>query len=95
MILLIPILLFLLLLPILFFPKCKHEEQNVDCLIVLGCPTYDDGTMSITQKLRVEKAAEAILKHDIKITNGEVFDVSFPNFIESMAELGFELELVE
>ena len=35
------------------------------------------------------------LKHDIEITNGEVFDVSFPNFIESMAELGFELELVE
>ena len=35
------------------------------------------------------------LKNDIEITNGEVFDVSFPNFIESMAELGFELELVE
>ena len=35
------------------------------------------------------------LRHDIEITNGEVFDVSFPNFIESMAELGFELELVE
>lgn len=34
------------------------------------------------------------LKHDIEITNGEVFDVSFPDFIESMAELGFELELV-
>ena len=34
------------------------------------------------------------LKHDIEITNGEVFDVSFPNFIESMAEIGFELELV-
>ena len=34
------------------------------------------------------------LKHDIEITNGEVFDVSFPNFIETMAELGFELELV-
>ena len=33
------------------------------------------------------------LRHDIEITNGEVFDVSFPNFIESMAELGFELEL--
>ena len=33
------------------------------------------------------------LKHDIEITNGEVFDVSFPNFIEAMAELGFELEL--
>ena len=33
------------------------------------------------------------LKHDIIITNGEVFDVSFPDFIETMAELGFELEL--
>ena len=33
------------------------------------------------------------LKHDIEITNGDVFDVSFPNFIEAMAELGFELEL--
>ena len=33
------------------------------------------------------------LKHDIEITNGEVFDVSFPNFIEAMTELGFELEL--
>lgn len=35
------------------------------------------------------------LKHDIEITNGEVFDVSFPDFIESMAQLGFELELIE
>lgn len=35
------------------------------------------------------------LKHDIEIINGEVFDVSFPDFIESMSELGFELELVE
>ena len=34
------------------------------------------------------------LKHDIEITNGEVFDVSFPNFIEAMAEIGVELELV-
>ena len=34
------------------------------------------------------------LRHDIEIENGEVFDVSFPNFIEAMAEIGFELELV-
>ena len=34
------------------------------------------------------------LKYDIEIVNGEVFNVSFPNFIESMAEIGFELELV-
>ena len=35
------------------------------------------------------------LKYDIKIENGEVFDVSFPNFMEVMADLGFELELVD
>ena len=34
------------------------------------------------------------LKYDIEITNGEVFDVSFPNFIEAMAEIGVELELL-
>ena len=33
------------------------------------------------------------LKEDVEITNGEVFDVSFPDFIEAMAELGIELEL--
>ena len=33
------------------------------------------------------------LKEDVEITNGEVFDVSFPNFIGAMAELGIELEL--
>lgn len=34
------------------------------------------------------------LKHDIEIKNGEVFDVSFPNFIEAMSEIGVELELI-
>ncbi len=34
------------------------------------------------------------LKHEIEIVNGEVFKVSFPNFIESMADIGFELELI-
>lgn len=66
MIILIIVLLIFLLLPIIFFPKCKHSEQHVDCLIILGCPAYDDGTMSITQKLRVEKAAQVIQKHQIK-----------------------------
>lgn len=33
------------------------------------------------------------LKEDVEITNGEVFDVSFPNFIEAMSKLGIELEL--
>ena len=78
---------------------CRELEK-------LGCKLveYEDG-MSITGGVtsgvvdshgdhRLAMAFSLIgLKHDIKITNGEVFDVSFPNFIESMAELGFELEL--
>ena len=78
---------------------CRELEK-------LGCALeeHDDG-MSITGGVksgvvdshgdhRLAMAFSLIgLKHDIKITDGEVFDVSFPNFIESMAELGFELEL--
>ncbi|WP_296877957.1 3-phosphoshikimate 1-carboxyvinyltransferase [uncultured Methanobrevibacter sp.] len=80
---------------------CRELEK-------LGCQLkeYEDG-MSITGGVspgvvdshgdhRLAMAFSLIgLKQDIEITNGEVFDVSFPNFIESMAELGFELELVE
>ena len=80
---------------------CRELEK-------LGCKLteHEDG-MSITGGVssgvvdshgdhRLAMAFSLIgLKHDVEITNGEVFDVSFPNFIESMAELGFELELVE
>ena len=78
-----------------------RELEKLGC----GLVEHEDG-MSITGGLhsgvvdshgdhRLAMAFSLIgLKHDIKITNGEVFDVSFPNFIESMAELGFELELV-
>lgn len=79
---------------------CRELEK-------LGCKLeeFEDG-MSITGGVksgivdshgdhRLAMAFSLIgLKHDIEITNGEVFDVSFPNFIESMSELGFELELV-
>ncbi len=34
------------------------------------------------------------LKHPIEIENGECFDISFPNFIESMEKIGYELELI-
>ena len=78
---------------------CRELEK-------LGCKLveHEDG-MSITGGVssgvvdshgdhRLAMAFSLIgLKHDIEITNGEVFDVSFPNFIEAMAELGFELEL--
>lgn len=61
------LIIIFLLLPILCFPKCPHPEKYVDALIVLGCPAYDDGSMSITQKMRVEKAAEAVMKYKIPL----------------------------
>lgn len=79
---------------------CK-QLRKLDCEL----EEFEDG-MSITGGVsggvvdscgdhRLAMAFSLIgLKHDIEIINGEVFDVSFPNFIESMAEIGFELELV-
>ena len=78
-----------------------RELEKLGCRLV----EHEDG-MSITGGVtsgrvdshgdhRLAMAFSLIgLKHDIEITNGEVFDVSFPDFIESMAELGFELELI-
>lgn len=34
------------------------------------------------------------LKYPIEIEDGECFDISFPNFIESMEKIGYELELI-
>lgn len=61
-----------LLLPFLLFPTCHQKEQPVDVLIVLGCPTEDDGTLSPTQIKRITKASEAIQNFNIQtcITTG-------------------------
>ncbi|MDO5860619.1 3-phosphoshikimate 1-carboxyvinyltransferase [Methanobrevibacter sp.] len=72
---------------------CKLIERE-DGMSITGGVT--SGVVDSHGDHRLAMAFSLIgLKHDIEITNGEVFDVSFPNFIESMAELGFELELVE
>lgn len=72
---------------------CKLVERE-DGMSITGGVT--SGVVDSHGDHRLAMAFSLIgLKHDIEITNGEVFDVSFPNFIESMAELGFELELVE
>lgn len=73
----------------------------------LGCnlKEFEDGmsiegglTSGIVDSHKDHRLAMAFslvgLKYDIEITNGEVFDVSFPNFIEAMAEIGVELELI-
>ena len=67
MIFILLILVLFLLLPVICFPSCKRDEGYVDALIVLGCPAYDDGTMSITQKMRVEKAAKAVIQYKIPV----------------------------
>ena len=70
---------------------CKLVERE-DGMSITGGVT--SGEVDSHGDHRLAMAFSLIgLKHDIEITNGEVFDVSFPNFIESMAELGFELEL--
>ena len=70
---------------------CKLTERE-DGMSITGGVT--SGVVDSHGDHRLAMAFSLIgLKHDIKITNGEVFDVSFPDFIESMKELGFELEL--
>ncbi len=72
---------------------CKLVEREDGMSITGG---VSSGVVDSHGDHRLAMAFSLIgLKHEIEITNGEVFDVSFPNFIESMAELGFELELVE
>ena len=70
---------------------CKLEEFE-DGMSITGGVT--SGRVDSHGDHRLAMAFSLIgLRHEIEITNGDVFDVSFPNFIESMAELGFELEL--
>lgn len=70
---------------------CKLVERE-DGMSITGGVT--SGVVDSHGDHRLAMAFSLIgLKHEIEITNGEVFDVSFPNFIEAMAELGFELEL--
>ncbi|MBR6023522.1 MAG: 3-phosphoshikimate 1-carboxyvinyltransferase [Methanobrevibacter sp.] len=72
--------------------NCKLEEFEDGMSITGG---VSGGIVDSCGDHRLAMAFSLIgLKHDIEIVNGEVFDVSFPDFIESMAEIGFELELV-
>lgn len=72
--------------------NCKLEEFE-DGMSITGGVT--GGVVDSCGDHRLAMAFSLIgLKHDIEIVNGEVFDVSFPNFIETMAEIGLELELV-
>ena len=67
---------------------CKLEEFEDGMSITGG---VNSGVVDSHADHRLAMAFSLVgLRHDIEITNGEVFDVSFPNFIEAMGELGFE-----
>lgn len=71
---------------------CKLEEFE-DGMTIYG-QTISDGIVESHGDHRLAMAFSLLgLKHDVEVENGECFDVSFPNFIELMDEIGIELEL--
>ena len=71
---------------------CKLEEFE-DGMTIYG-NTISDGVVESHGDHRLAMAFSLLgLKHDVEVENGECFDVSFPNFIELMREIGIEMEL--
>lgn len=64
------LIIFLLIINIYLFsafPKaCKQENIIYDTCIVLGCPTNDDGTLSISQTRRMKKAVHLYQQGTVK-----------------------------
>ena len=71
---------------------CKLEEFE-DGMTIYG-QTIGDGVVESHNDHRLAMAFSLLgLKYDVEVENGECFDVSFPNFIEIMGEIGIEMEL--
>lgn len=71
---------------------CKLEEFE-DGMTIYG-NAIGDGIVESHNDHRLAMAFSLLgLRHDVEVENGECFDVSFPNFIEVMKEIGIELEL--
>ena len=71
---------------------CKLEEFE-DGMTIYG-QTIGDGVVESHNNHRLAMAFSLLgLKYDVEVENGECFDVSFPNFIEIMGEIGIEMEL--
>lgn len=71
---------------------CRLEEFE-DGMTIYG-NTIGDGIVESHNDHRLAMAFSLLgLRHDVEVENGECFDVSFPNFIEVMKEIGIELEL--
>jgi 3-phosphoshikimate 1-carboxyvinyltransferase len=71
--------------------NCNVEELEDGMIIRDG---VGSGTVDSCKDHRIAMAFSLIgLKHDVTVLNGEVFNVSFPNYIETMAKIGINLEL--
>lgn len=71
-----------------------HVEELDDGMIIKG--GIKGGTVNSHHDHRLAMAFSLIgLKYPIEIINGECFNISFPNFIETMGKIGFELELIK
>lgn len=58
------IILVILFLPYLIFRKGPHPRpgRHYDAMLILGCPTHDDGTLSTAQRRRLALAEEYLAK---------------------------------
>lgn len=66
---------------------CNVEELE-DGLIIKG-NTLSDGIVDSHNDHRIAMAFSLLgLKYDVEVTNGECFNISFPNFIEALSEIG-------
>ena len=71
-----------------------HAEKEFEDGMTIYGQTIGDGIVESHDDHRLAMAFSLLgLKHDVEVENGECFDVSFPNFIELMSEIGIELEL--
>ncbi len=71
--------------------NCDVEEFD-DGMIIKG--GFESGTVDSYNDHRLAMAFSLLgLKEDVRVSNGEVFNISFPNFISSMSQIGLELEL--
>ena len=69
-------------------------QENPDGLKIIG--GVGSGTVNSHKDHRLAMALSLIgLKHNVVVEDGEVFDISFPNFIEAMEEIGVSFELYD
>lgn len=69
-------------------------RETSDGLKIIG--GIGSGTVISHKDHRLAMALSLIgLKHDVIVEDAEVFDISFPNFVEAMAEIGIIFELYD